>query len=343
MSWTSTALQLKKRARANTERGKRRVLAAIVVTGSSSSSTVSSGNGQSSWSTVSVAGTSAQARTIERLKRSGAGEVSIVSTLSERDISAQPSGDDLTGFRTIGEQLRSFEHKRFDAVLIASGEAYIECDLAVLLGSHRAHGDVVSRACDKAGPLDLWIVDPTRFNEGEEALKVLQTTSVQMIEVQGYVNCLKTAGDFRRFVADILMSRCQSRPAAFETRPGVWIAEGAQIARGARVVAPAFVGRGVRVAQDCLITRCSNIESNSYIDFGTAVEDSSILPNTYIGIGLDLSHSIVDGQSVLNLRHNVKLQITDPVVMRRNGSRTLAHNSQMGFEMKTVALSSGDR
>jgi hypothetical protein len=37
-----------------------------------------------------------------------------------------------------------------------------------------------------------------------------------------------------------------------------------------------------------------------------------------VGIGLDLAHSVVDGQSLVNLHHGVMLKIGDPVVMRQN-------------------------
>jgi NDP-sugar pyrophosphorylase family protein len=88
--------------------------------------------------------------------------------------------------------------------------------------------------------------------------------------------------------------------------------------RDSRIVAPAFIGRGARIGEQCLITRCSNIESNCQIDYGTVVEDSSILSNSYVGIGLDLSHSIVDGNNLMNLERGVTLEIADPCVIRQN-------------------------
>jgi hypothetical protein len=52
------------------------------------------------------------------------------------------------------------------------------------------------------------------------------------------------------------------------------------------------------------------------------VEDSSVLANTYVGIGLELSHSIVDGGSLLNLHRGVLIEIADSAVMRANNSLT---------------------
>jgi hypothetical protein len=48
------------------------------------------------------------------------------------------------------------------------------------------------------------------------------------------------------------------------------------------------------------------------------VEDSSVLSNSYVGIGLDVAHSIVDGNNLLNLERDVTLEISDPCVMRQN-------------------------
>jgi ADP-glucose pyrophosphorylase len=276
---------------------------------------------------------------LERIRKCGAEEISVVPAVSKGATLNEHSSDDLHTSARVAQHIEIYKRKGFDAVLIASSDAYIECDLAVLLGSHRAHGETITRAYDQDGALDLWMVDPARFDEREEIIEALRTAQSEIFELPGYVNRLQTAADFRRFCVDMFGSRCQARPSASEVKPGVWIAEGAQVARAARVVAPAFVGRGVRIAEDCLITRCSNIECNSYVDFGTAVEDTSILPNTYIGIGLDLSHSVVDGGQVLNLRHNVKLQITDPVVMRRSRSRTSSQSPEEEFDARAVALS----
>ena len=95
--------------------------------------------------------------------------------------------------------------------------------------------------------------------------------------VRGYVNRLTGPADLRRLAVDALTSRCRLRPQGTESRPGVWMDEGAQVHRDARIVAPIFIGRGARISEQCLVTRCSSIESNCHIDYGTVVEDSSIL------------------------------------------------------------------
>jgi NDP-sugar pyrophosphorylase family protein len=203
------------------------------------------------------------------------------------------------------------------STLVVRASAYVDFDLEDMLQFHRQQGRGVTRAFDSDGLLDIWIVDQARIAEFEDLPSALRASPARYM-VRGYVNRLEHPRDLRRLVVDGLTSRCRLRPLGSETRPGVWIDEGAQVNRDARVVAPAYIGRGAKVEAQCLVTRCSNVESNCHIDYGTVVEDSSILANTYLGIGLDLSHSIVEGNNLLNLERNVTLEIADPCVIRQN-------------------------
>ncbi len=232
-----------------------------------------------------------------------------------------------------------------NAVLIVRVNAYIDFDLKDLLQFHREHGQDVTRAFDESGPLDMWMVEPAALAEGSDLMTVLATAEPVPYLVPGYVNRLEGADDLRRLAVDGLTSRCRLRPQGVESRPGVWIGEESQVHRNARIVAPAFIGRRVKIAEQCLITRCSNIESSCHVDYGTVVEDSSILPNSYVGIGLDLSHSIVDGNNLLNLERGVMLEVADPCVIRQNktgSDRRFRSASSVGFgRMQLVQAEEG--
>ena len=214
--------------------------------------------------------------------------------------------------------LRRHKEPGIDVTFLVRAAAYVELDPVDALRFHREQQQVVTRAFDEDGPLDIWIIDTARA-ESEDILFMLGESEPARYAVQGYVNRLEEARDLRRLAVDSLSSRCRLRPQGSETRPGVWIDEGAQVHRTARIVAPAFVGRKSKVEEQCLITRCSNVESNCQIDYGTVVEDSSILSNSYVGIGLDVAHSIVNGNKLLNLERDVTLEIADPNMIRRNG------------------------
>jgi tetrahydrodipicolinate N-succinyltransferase len=225
-----------------------------------------------------------------------------------------------------GQQVLAYKESGVEAVLIIRVGAYAEFDVADALQFHREQAQLVTRAFAQDGPLDIWIVDPTLLPESEKILRTLSDAEPARYQVRGYVNRLERAQDLRQFVVDGFSSRSRLSPAGSEARPGVWIDEGAQVHRDARIVAPAYIGRGARIAEQCLITRCSNVEANCQVDYGTVVEDSSILSNTYVGIGLDLSHSIVEGSNLVNLERGVTLEIADPCVIRQNRSPRTERN-----------------
>ena len=290
------------------------------------------------WSCIDMLGRPVIARVCDELKRAGVAAISLVGNHS-----VHPGKTSIWDPGTSAALLlASYGKKGFDAVLIVCCGAYAEFDVAEMSSFHRDSGEAVIRAFADDGPLDLWVVDPARLCERELILPALREVDSVRYPLSGYVNRLETARDFRRLVLDSFNSRCRLRPLAPEMRPGVWMSEGSQIERSARVVAPAFIGRNVKIEAECLITRGTNVEMNSHVDFGTAVEDSSILANSYVGIGLDLSHSIVNGKNLVNLHHDVALEITDPVVMRVNTANGDDRWTWTDFEPEDIAFSSAE-
>jgi carbonic anhydrase/acetyltransferase-like protein (isoleucine patch superfamily) len=293
------------------------------------------GSERSSWAAVEVLGKAPVIRLAEAL-RQVCDLVSVVASPMKDQVGRESQGSipDL-----VDECFANYKRKGCEAVVIACCGAYVELDIADMLAFHQEQGLEATRAFADDGALDVWIVDPSAVPAYSWVFSASACARSAVYRSQAYVNRLQCAGDLRRLVLDGLHSSCLLRPEGSEIKPGIWLCEGAQIERSARIVAPAFIGRDVRISEECLITRGSNVESNSHIDFGTAVENSSILPNTYVGIGLDLSHSIVDGRNLLNLQHNVSLQITDPVVLREAAAGARARQSQVDVESEMVLSS----
>jgi len=287
---------------------------------------------------IPVIGCSTIVRTVEYLRQSGIDEISVFGGRSRGPLaSSAPSDSEAEAWRSAARQLIAYRDDGLETVLLICASGYVELDLEGLVAQHRKERNVVSRAADRDGALDVWVIDSHRFGVDTD-LSTLGSSSIPLFEFQGYINRLQGPQDVRRLAADLLTGKCRMRPRGTEVRPGVWIDEGAQVAKGARVVAPAYIGQEARIADDCLITRCSDVESNSQVDFGTAVEDTSILSQTYVGIGLDLAHSIVDGEEVLNLHHRVRLHIADPVVVRRNSPRSQQQHRAAHAEVSEVML-----
>ncbi len=227
------------------------------------------------------------------------------------------------GWARAAQELENCANQRTESVLIMRLGPYVEFDIAAAVRIQKECGESVVRAFGGHNPFDIWIVDPGQIAERDLAsggglLNALMSSEVVRYELSGYVNRLESPRDLRNLVVDSLNSRCRLRPLGFEVRPGVWMAEGSEVEKDARIVAPAYIGRQARVSQQCLITRGSSIECQSLVDYGTVIEDTTVLPNSYVGIGLDVSHSIVDGDKLLNLQHGVVVTIEDSAVMRQN-------------------------
>ena len=297
----------------------------------------------SALASVEILGQSVVRRTIDTLVRSGLDSITVFSgSLADADGFAEFPQVVLFSPRDLwagaGKALIEHKNSGTDAVLILGLGAYIEFDPADAFQFHRENKEGAVRGLDDRGPLNLWIVDPAQIPDDADLLSILRTITATNYPVRGYVNRLEGASDLRRLVVDSFNGHCRLRPYGIEVRPAVWMGENAQIEKDARLVPPVFIGRSVTIARQALITRCSSIERNSHIDYGTVVEDTSVLANTYVGIGLEVSHSIVDGENLLNLHHGVLVQISDSAVMRINKSLTgMSRHSWTDFGAEEMA------
>jgi NDP-sugar pyrophosphorylase family protein len=310
------------------------VLGAIVIVGSQIPGAPGSVSAKAPLACVEILGCSVLERVVADLGRIGMDAMTVIGDRNVADCVAEQPGDSVPiawaddAWHDAMQSLRTYSDSGIETAVIVSASTYAEIETHDVLQFHRQQNDAVTRVFDTRGPLDFWVVDTARLAVGTDLRESLELEGSARYAVCGYVNRLEHVRDLRRLAIDSLNSRCRLRPQGFETRPGLWVDEGAQVHRKARIVAPAYLGRGSRIDEQCLITRCSNVESNSEVDFGTAVEDSSILSDSYVGIDLDLTHSVVDGSRLFNLQRDVSLDISDPGIIRRTGFRGKGTNPQ---------------
>ena len=85
------------------------------------------------------------------------------------------------------------------------------------------------------------------------------------------------------------------------------------------------------------------------VDRGSVVENATILPHTYLGSGLDITHSIVNRNAMVDLRQAVEVEIgdrsligsTSPLLGRAPGPwpvRSLAFLGHSPWQMLNAAL-----
>jgi NDP-sugar pyrophosphorylase family protein len=278
---------------------------------------------------VEIMGRSMLERTIERFVRANVDVVRVLmSDAGAYTVQPTRSAFDSVKFKSvsdvgsaIGQEIREFSRSGIEHTFVISANVYAETDLFDLFCFHRESRQKATKAVDRDGPLGLGIVDCAKAQEMDiESFLTRGEGAGSSYFIREYVSRLTHPRDLRRVVTDALSGRCTLRPAGTEVKPGIWVDEGAQIHRRARLVAPAYIGRGSKVRQDTVITRCSSVEKDCYVDCGTVIEDSSILSDTRIGISVDVCHAVVNGNKLLNLERDVVIEISDPGVMRSTSS-----------------------
>jgi len=202
-----------------------------------------------------------------------------------------------------------------ELVLVIRLGAYAEVDIKRLVQFHLEQRNRVTAVEDSSVPLDVFLISASRRNDAAYMFRRQLTgfrTAQGRFRLNGYANRLADGGDLRRLAADALALKTRMVPAGRQIKPGVWVEDGARVHRGARILAPAFVGAHSKIRAGVVLTRGAVVEHHAEIDCGTVVENTSVLPYTYIGAGLDLSHAVAGFHRLVNLRRNVTLEITDP-------------------------------
>jgi carbonic anhydrase/acetyltransferase-like protein (isoleucine patch superfamily) len=273
---------------------------------------------------IEVAGYSTAERVVDRLLNA---EVDFISVLikapatrqmprleASEKVRVQPVTDLAS---TIPQILADYSKNGIEHSFVTWSSAYAETDLLDLFYFHREARQTITPTVDREGAVPLWVADCAK---AQQSLSDFSPLTWQLGKtsyfIRGYVNRLNHPRNLRQLAADTLRGRCYKRPRGREISPGVWLGEGAEVHRGARIVGPAYIGSGSKVLDNVLITRLSCIERDCRVDCGTVIEDSSVLANTQIGMWLDVCHAVVSGNKTLNLERDVLVEIRDPTVLR---------------------------
>jgi len=265
-------------------------------------------------------------RVLRRLRRFGICQTTLISDLPAESSSfahragidhnvrqVEAAGDAF--WDSAEETFRQYETEGADLVVALRLGPYAEVDFEEMIQHHLDHHCTISVAVDAQGSgLGLFVLNPAaRFDARELFHSHLQhlRRECEPFPVKGYVNRLQNAGDLRRLAMDGLLAKNAVRPEGVEAKPGVFVAGGARVHRKARVVAPAFIGARVKVHAEALITRGSVLEHHAEVDCGTVVENSTALPFTRLGAGLDVMHCVVGFRRLAHLSRDVEVEITD--------------------------------
>lgn len=271
---------------------------------------------------LDVAGKTPLQRTAERMRAFGAAQVISViegpvafGTRGNATTSPQCITTSRQRFWRVAENAFSdLVQEGAELVLLVRLGGYAEIDFEKLVQFHLDRQCRVSQVSYGPGNLEIFCISASRRNDAASLFRsqlIKCRSDCPVMEHTGYWNALGTLCDLRQFAIDILTLKTETAPAGEQVRPGVWTAPGAQIEKGARLLAPAFIGSLAKVRAGAVITRCSSIEHHSQIDCGTVVENTTVLPYSYVGAGLDLAHCVVGVGEVVSLRRNAVVPIAD--------------------------------
>ncbi|MGE0880491.1 MAG: sugar phosphate nucleotidyltransferase [Acidimicrobiia bacterium] len=110
---------------------------------------------------------------------------------------------------------------------------------------------------------------------------------------EGYWEDVGTLEAYLSAHQDVLDGKVKVDIGGFEVQPGVWLAEGAEIAPDAVVEGPAVIGPGSRIEGNTRLGEYSVVGSNVRVRSGVDLERVVVHDNTYIGDGARLRGSIV--------------------------------------------------
>jgi carbonic anhydrase/acetyltransferase-like protein (isoleucine patch superfamily) len=213
-----------------------------------------------------------------------------------------------------------------DLLLLIRMSTYTDLKYSELLQVHLDRQSALTQVYGADGPLDIALVDASFLRDAGSAYRKALSGLVaqeQRFLYGGYVNRLNTPQDFRTLVEDGLRGNCGLYPVGIEVQPQVWHGHGAEVDGSAVVGAPAFVGARSHVAASCTLTGVSAIERGCKIDYGTMIDQSCILQDSYIGMGLDVRRSIVIDKTVFHLERNVEVSIGDRRLIGVNSGKPL--------------------
>jgi acetyltransferase-like isoleucine patch superfamily enzyme len=295
-------------------------------------------------STVDVLGRSLVLRIVDRLARYGVntvyvvGDVERLKTAAEVPSQVQFVAAGETGlWRECEAVFGTAVQNGAETLLVQRVGPYLELDYDDLIAFHLDRRNRVTPVRGEYGDaLDVFCVSASRRNDAaylfRHQLQESRSPSGPYTYI-GYRNAMLSGADLRQLTIDAFEEKIEVHPTGRQIRPGVWLGEGARIERGARVLAPAFIGAHAVVRPAAVVTRFSAVEHHAEVDCGTVIENANVLPCTYIGAALDVAHAVVGNQRLLNLPRNVEIEIADPKLVR-----TLSEHAPVRFLSALAAL-----
>lgn len=277
-------------------------------------------NGSFAW--CDVLGKNLVDRAISRLQDSGiVAPVVLLEREEPQDLfpSRAPSADHFLSAweEAVSGQLSS----GINTLLMMRLETYTDLDVKNLLSFHFNTGSELTQAYSQKNALEVAVINTAGLRRGKGSMRSRLShllPKLRRYEFSGYLNRLRNPQDFRNLAQDGLVGRAGIAPSGKEVASGIWLGDGATVDSTARIMGPTFIGARTEVKASCRISGATTIERDCKIDYGTTVSDCSVLPETYLGIGLRLNRAIAGRNRVFHLDRDVEVEISDKKLIGGN-------------------------
>lgn len=115
-----------------------------------------------------------------------------------------------------------------------------------------------------------------------------------------------------------------------ERKPGIWVSRNVVIHPTAELSGPLYIGPDSRINRGVRLGPYSVIGGSCIIDANTSLEQSLVLPGSYVGEGLELNQTIIDRGSAVNVRLGARVDIREDFLLgglTEDGASTLTGNA----------------
>lgn len=196
---------------------------------------------------------------------------------------------------------KDYKNKRFDAILFNT------------LDTQKTENDESFEWCGWAWLSKSFLNQMKEFDEkaicespGQKQGKAVKTEYVKQI--------LSAAT-----LSDLLSSQEKTMTKKFhglhsvarQVEPGIWLSRNVELQPDVKVLPPVYIGEDCRLIKGCQIGPNTVIGNNCVIDKYSVVKNSVIMPGTYIGEDLELSHSLADKNLLINIKIGSEIQVSD--------------------------------
>jgi hypothetical protein len=285
---------------------------------------------------VSILGNNLLEHTTALLFNAGVERPTVVRDLRFNRISRERSSNFSNSSSVWEQSITQFAQQGHELLLLIGSTAYTDLDYAELVRFHRERRAMVTQVYATDGALDIAVINSSRLRTPHSSLLNAITGPHERFSYRGYVNRLRGLVDCMQLVEDVLYRRCELKPAATEVANGVWIGDDAEVDDSCVIGSPCFIGEKTRIAACSNISAGSAIETACHIDSGTAIKESWILPETYVGVGLNVHRSIINKKKIFHLDRGTEVTVSDPRLIGSTRSFPLFRSGERLFSRMQV-------